>query len=85
MDQKFAKIRRQKHIWQIAFIILVVVIFVQTFLLYKDNPNVSNKVKKLLSFESVSTLEVNEFMQNGAVRTNPVEMNGITRPSKGGR
>ena len=84
MDQKLANVRRQKHIWQIAFIILVVVIFVQTFLLYKDNPNVSNKVKNLLSFESASTLEVEDFLQNGVVHANPVEINGLTRPSKAG-
>ncbi len=85
MDNQFAKVRRQKHIWQIAFIILVLAIFMQTFILYKDNPRVANKIKSVFSCDSSSRLEVEGFLQGGAARTNTIEMNEITRPSQAAR
>ena len=79
------RVRRQKHIWQIAFLILVVVIFVQTFFIYKDNAAVRNKVKSLFSLEDPESLKVEGFLEDNTVRNNPIEMQEIARPVNGAR
>ncbi len=83
MKSKFDKVRRQKHIWQIAFVILTIAFFLQTFFLYKDNVTVKNKLKRVFSIGSHSTVKVEGFLEGHAVRNNPIEMKDIARPVNG--
>jgi hypothetical protein len=83
MVSKFERVRRQKHIWQIAFVVLAIAFFVQTFLLYKDNAAIADKVKRIFSLDSRSTFKIEGFLEDQAVRNNPIEIKEIARPVNG--
>ncbi|MBN1492686.1 MAG: hypothetical protein JW938_00915 [Candidatus Omnitrophica bacterium] len=85
MPNTLKRVRRQKHIWQIAFVILAIAIFVQTFLLYKDNAAVRSKVEGLFSMNDQSMIKVKGFLEDSAVRNNPIEIQEIARPVNGAR
>jgi hypothetical protein len=83
MENKFERVRRQKHIWQIAFVVLAIAFFVQTFFLYKNNAVIADKVKRIFSLDSRSTLKIEGFLEGQAVRNHPLEMQDIARPVNG--
>ena len=85
MDARFWQVRKEKHIWQMAFVVLAIVVFVQAFLYYKDNRAVRRKVSGLLSRRSTRSMTLDNFLRNDTIHSNPIEMQKVSQVANGGR
>ena len=85
MDNYYQTLRRQKHIWQIAFVVLAIAVFVLAFYLYKDKASVQLKLKPYLSVEKECGSHVDRFLKTNTVHNSPIEIQEMSRSVNGGR